>query len=186
MARLGLRDLFLILKKLLHWLFSLLKCCNSVWAQQTHTHLKGGFDKQQHSSVCARFQDGSSGCTGADWARRRHYDGSTRMYGDSGFNAAAHLVTEGCQVGRRLLPDGPDLCGRHQSEDVLDAGGRVVPELIPEGIVSGLHRLQEGGTYRSIFYQKNPEEMLHCCLSVGEISNISSLLWISVPNALTI
>lgn len=108
------------------------------------------------------------------------------MYGDSGFNAAAHLVTEGCQVGRRLLPDGPDLCGRHQSEDVLDAGGRVVPELIPEGIVSGLHRLQEGGTYRSIFIRKNPEEMLHCCLSVGEISNISSLLWISVTNALTV
>lgn len=46
-----------------------------------------------------------------------------------------HLVTERCQVGRRLLPNSSYLCGRHQSEDVLDRGGRVPPELVPEGVV---------------------------------------------------
>lgn len=57
-----------------------------------------------------------------------------------------HLVTERCQVGRRLLPNSSYLCGRHQSEDVLDRGGRVPPELVPEGVVWGLHRLQAEGT----------------------------------------
>lgn len=48
----------------------------------------------------------------------------------------AHLVAEGCQVGGRFLPNGPDLSGWNQSEDVLDGGGGGVrPELVPEGIV---------------------------------------------------
>lgn len=46
-----------------------------------------------------------------------------------------HLVAEGGQVGGRFLPDGPDLSGWDQSEDVLDGGGGVGPELIPESIL---------------------------------------------------
>lgn len=56
---------------------------------------------------------------------------------------AGYLVAEGCQVGRRLLSYSSDLSRRHQSEDVLDGGGGVDPELIPEGIVCGLYGLQD-------------------------------------------
>lgn len=55
----------------------------------------------------------------------------------------AHLVAEGCQIWGRFLPNGPDLRGWNQSEDVLDSGGGIGPELIPEGIVWGFHELQD-------------------------------------------
>lgn len=67
-----------------------------------------------------------------------------RLRTDPGTVLFHHLVTEGCQVGRRLLPHGADLGGRHQSEDVLDGGGSVGPELIPEGVVCGFDRLRGG------------------------------------------
>lgn len=62
--------------------------------------------------------------------------------------STAYLVAEGGQIGGRFLPDGPDLRGWDQSEDVLDGGGGVGPELIPEGIVRGFDGLQDGGEAR--------------------------------------
>lgn len=149
------KGLLFILKKIFHWLFSLLKYCNSVWAQQTHTHFKCGIHKLRHSSVWPCSHDRTGGGTTADWAQRTHYNGRKHTWTVTCSEAAAHLVTEGCQVWWRLLPDGPDLSGRHQSKDVLDASGRVVPELIPEGIVSGLHRLKKAGTARKIKHWRN-------------------------------
>ncbi len=54
-----------------------------------------------------------------------------------------HLVAEGCQVWWRLLSHSSNLCCRHQSKNILDGGGGVDPELIPECIVCGFYRLQE-------------------------------------------
>lgn len=52
-----------------------------------------------------------------------------------------YLVAQGCQVGGGLLSDGSDLGGWHQGEHILDGGGGVGPELIPECIIRGLHGL---------------------------------------------
>lgn len=56
---------------------------------------------------------------------------------------SGYLVAEGCQVWRRLLSDGSDLCRRNQSENILNRGGGVDPELIPEHVVWGFDGLQE-------------------------------------------
>lgn len=52
-----------------------------------------------------------------------------------------HLVAQSGQVGGRLLSHCPDLRCRHQCKDILHRGGRVCPELVPKGVISGFHGL---------------------------------------------
>lgn len=53
-----------------------------------------------------------------------------------------YLVTEGCQIGRRLLSHSTDLSSRNQSKNILRCQVDVSPELVPEHILRGLYGLQ--------------------------------------------
>lgn len=53
-----------------------------------------------------------------------------------------YLVTQSCQIWRWFFSHRSDLCSWYKGKDILHWSGCVCPELVPKGIIRGLHRLR--------------------------------------------